>query len=176
MVTKPLLSMLILALWWTPAIAQSLRVLQGRQITESALIDALSPAPDAIVTRSIHPDAAKTAQKPAAALLITFQTNSSALTPQAKRELVIVGQALNNLRLVNFNFVIEGHADPRGSPESNLALSRERAEAVRNYLVETQNVRAARLSPVGKGDREPLNLTDLGAPENRRVTFVNVSQ
>jgi outer membrane protein OmpA-like peptidoglycan-associated protein len=31
--------------------------------------------------------------------------------------------------------VIEGHADPRGNPDSNMVLSRQRAEAVRDYLI-----------------------------------------
>ena len=180
MMTDKLGMLLLAALWCAPAAAQSLRVpmrvFQGDQITESALIEALTPPPEAILTRSIKPGAAAPpAPQPAAALLITFQTNATALTPQAKRELAVVGQALNHLKLVEFKFVIEGHADPRGSTERNLVLSERRAEAVRNFLVVEQHVRAVRLSAVGKGDREPLNPGTPGAPENRRVTFVNVS-
>jgi len=177
MMTRNAVLFLIAASWSVTGVAQAPQMLQGNQITESALVDALSPAPGAVLTRSINPGAAtKPAQKPAAALLITFQTNATALTPQAKRELDVVGQALNTQKLADFKFVIEGHADPRGSPERNLALSQGRAEAVRQYLVANQNVRADRLDAVGKGDREPLNSGNPGAPENRRVTFVNVSQ
>jgi outer membrane protein OmpA-like peptidoglycan-associated protein len=156
-----------------PAAAQ--QVLQGQEITESALIEALTPPPAPILTRSLNA-APAVAPKPAkAALLITFETNATALTTGAKRELDIVGRALNTSKLADFNFVIEGHADPRGSAEGNRRLSEGRAAAVREYLVQNQSVRQDRLKAVGKGDREPLNANNPAAPENRRVVFVNMS-
>lgn len=156
-----------------PAAAQ--QVLQGQEITESALIDALTPPPAPILTRSLNA-APSVAPKPAkAALLITFETNATALTSGAKRELDVVGRALNTSKLADFNFVIEGHADPRGSAEGNRRLSEGRAAAVREYLVQNQSVREDRLKAVGKGDREPLNANNPAAPENRRVVFVNMS-
>jgi outer membrane protein OmpA-like peptidoglycan-associated protein len=156
-----------------PAAAQ--QVLQGQEITESALIEALTPAPAPILTRSLNA-ASAAAPKPAkAALLITFETNATALTTGAKRELDIVGRALNTSKLADFNFVIEGHADPRGSAERNRRLSEGRAAAVREYLVQNQSVREDRLKAVGKGDLEPLNANNPAAPENRRVVFVNMS-
>ncbi len=156
-----------------PAAAQ--QVLQGQEITESALVEALTPAPAPILKRSLNA-APAVAPKPAkAALLITFETNATALTSGAKRELDIVGRALNTSKLADFNFVIEGHADPRGSAEGNRRLSEGRAAAVREYLVQNHGVREDRLKAVGKGDREPLNANNPAAPENRRVVFVNMS-
>ena len=167
-------SIAIAACCCLPASGQQL--LQGQEITESALIDALTPAPAPVVTRSLNA-APAAAPKPAkAALLITFETNATMLTTDAKRELDIVGRALNTNRLAGFDFVIEGHADPRGSPERNRRLSEGRAAAVREYLVQNQSVRADRLKAVGKGDREPLNAANPAAPENRRVVFVNMAQ
>lgn len=163
----------IAAAWAGGTLAQSQPVLQGDQITESALVDALAPAP--VLTRGINPNAASQPAKKAA-LLITFETGATTLTPQAKRELDVVGQALNTSRLADFNFVIEGHADPRGSADRNMSLSKGRAEAVKLYLVQAQKVREDRLSAVGKGDTEPLNAANPAAPENRRVTFVNLSR
>lgn len=169
---------LVAMAFWLPAMAQPQPVLRGEEITESALVDALTPAPAPMLTRSISADAGpKPASKPAAAaLLITFQTNATTLTSEAKRDLDVVGRALNTRKLADFNFVIEGHADPRGSSERNLLLSKGRAEAVRRYLVQSQNVREDRLKATGKGDREPLNPGNPAAPENRRVTFVNMLQ
>ena len=154
------------------AAAQS-QVLQGDAITESAIVDALTPAPQ-VLTRSISKDAAP-AKPASAALLIKFETNATTLTPEAKRELDVVGQALNTKQLGDFKFVIEGHADPRGSSAGNLKLSEGRAAAVRQYLVQVQGVREDRLKAMGKGDAEPLNTRNPAAPENRRVTFVNMS-
>jgi OOP family OmpA-OmpF porin len=168
-----LASLVLAALCCVSATAQ--QVLQGGDITESALVDALTPAPAPVLTRSINA-APAAAPKPAkAALLITFETNATVLTAGAKRELDIVGRALNTSRLADFNFVIEGHADPRGNAERNRRLSEGRAAAVREYLVQNQSVSEGRLTAVGKGDREPLNVDNPAAPENRRVVFVNMS-
>src|SRR5664279_4067461 len=61
-----------------PAAAQQL--LQGADITESALVEALTPAPAPVLTRSLTA-APAAAPKPAkAALLITFETNAKVLT------------------------------------------------------------------------------------------------
>jgi OOP family OmpA-OmpF porin len=57
-----------------------------------------------------------------------------------------------------------------------MALSKGRAESVKLYLVQAQKVREDRLTAMGKGDTEPLNTANPAAPENRRVTFVNVSR
>ena len=174
MTTNRILALMALAAsCCLPVAAQ--QVLQGQEITESALVEALTPAPAPILTRSLNA-APTAAPKPAkAALLITFETNATALTTGAKRELDIVGRALNTSKLADFKFVIEGHADPRGSAERNRRLSEGRAAAVREYLVQTQSVREDRLKAVGKGDLEPLNANNPAAPENRRVVFVNMS-
>jgi outer membrane protein OmpA-like peptidoglycan-associated protein len=87
-----------------------------------------------------------------------------------------VGQALNSEKLGDFRFAVQGHADPRGDPEANLRLSQLRAEAVRQYLVQNKHIADQRLEAVGKGDRELLNPANPTAPENRRVTIVNLSQ
>ena len=172
-VSAVLASLVLAALCCVSATGQ--QVLQGEDITESALVDALTPAPAPVLTRSINA-APAAAPKPAkAALLITFETNATVLTAGAKRELDVVGRALNTSRLADFKFVIEGHADPRGNAELNRRLSEGRAAAVRQYLVQNQSVSEGRLTAVGKGDREPLNVDNPAAPENRRVVFVNMS-
>jgi peptidoglycan-associated lipoprotein len=50
---------------------------------------------------------------------------------------------------------VEGHCDPRGSAEYNLALGSRRAEAVKSYLV-TLGVPASRLTVVSKGKEQPF--------------------
>jgi outer membrane protein OmpA-like peptidoglycan-associated protein len=144
--------------------AQSSAPLKESEVTESALIEALAPYSK---TRSLKPSAPASAS-----LLITFETNSAKLTPAAERALATVGAALNNERLQNRSFVIEGHADRRGRADANQRLSAARANAVRDYLTRKHNVAEARLTAVGKGDTEPLIPEDPAARENRRVTFV----
>ena len=158
------------------AIAGPAGTLQGSEVTESALIEALKPGDDGTRTRSIKVLRDQPATKPGSvSLLIVFRTNSTELTPQAKSILKNVGRALNSESLAGLKFNIEGHADPRGDHEANRILSQKRAEAVRQFLSENVAVDSGRLVPIGKGDKELLNAKNPAAPENRRVTFVTMA-
>ena len=63
-----------------------------------------------------------------------------------------------------------GHTDRVGSLESNDLLSRQRAETVRDLLVQA-GVKLELISVSGRGEREPLVATEDEVPEekNRRV-------
>ena len=67
---------------------------------------------------------------------------------------------------------IVGHADSQGNTESNMELSRERAVAVRDYLVQ-KGVNPEELVPTGSGATTPAasNETAEGRFENRRIEF-----
>lgn len=157
-----------------PTIAAGQVILKGSDLTESALVDALTPRAG---TRNLalDPQRAASPRNAAASILITFETNSTELTAQARSQLDIVGRALSSDRLTEFAFMLEGHADPRGTTELNQWLSEGRARAVRQYLVEHHRIDQARLKAIGKGDREPINRSHPAAPENRRVTIVTMT-
>jgi len=164
-----------------PAMGQEGPVLKEGQVDANALVDALAPK-EPVRTRSIRivrddVGSAAVSPKPAkVSLLITFDTNSANLTPSAKQSLAVVGQALGSDKLAAARFAIEGHADPRGVAAANLKLSQLRAESVRDYLADNAHIDRARLEAVGKGDSELMNKANPGAPENRRVTIVNLSR
>ncbi len=63
-----------------------------------------------------------------------------------------------------------GHTDRVGSLESNDVLSRQRAETVRDLIVQA-GIKAELISVAGRGEREPVVATDDEVPEekNRRV-------
>ncbi len=67
---------------------------------------------------------------------------------------------------------IRGHTDNSGDAASNLALSQQRADAVRNYLIQ-QGVDSNMLTSRGYGDTQPAgsNDTDEGKFRNRRIEF-----
>lgn len=173
------------------------KVLSGKAVTETNLLDALTPAAAApaaapgtegdadvaVRTRSLRvtsntPSAAALAprKKASASLLITFETNSAQLTARSKEQLDVVAAALKNDRLKDFSFEVEGHADSRGAADANKVLSQQRAESVRAYLVGSHSIAEARLRAVGKGDTEPMNTRDVAAAENRRVTITTITQ
>ena len=159
---------------------QAEKVLKGREIDESTLVDALTPAEKPILSRSIR--VTRENQRPvpikqaAASLLITFETDSAQLTPKAKQSLEVVARALKSDKLASFKFSIEGHADPRGGEELNLRLSQERAESVVAYLADEQQIERSRLQAIGKGQSQLLNIAEPNAPENRRVTIKTLTE
>jgi outer membrane protein OmpA-like peptidoglycan-associated protein len=69
---------------------------------------------------------------------------------------------------------VEGHTDAQGTPEYNLGLSKRRALAVAEYLVDHYGIAPDRLVLIGKGMSEPM-VDDGSDPRNRRVQFVRVS-
>jgi outer membrane protein OmpA-like peptidoglycan-associated protein len=68
--------------------------------------------------------------------------------------------------------VVGGHTDNTGSAKTNRKLSRDRAEAVKAYLV-GKGIEAARLEAAGFGPDKPIasNKTKAGREKNRRVEF-----
>lgn len=72
--------------------------------------------------------------------------------------------------------MIEGHTDNVGSDELNDALSRQRADTVKSYLV-GQGIASSRLDASGKGEGSPVasNDTASGRQQNRRVEIIIVN-
>jgi OOP family OmpA-OmpF porin len=70
--------------------------------------------------------------------------------------------------------VLVGHTDASGALEANIAISRARAQSVRDRLVETYGIEPARLSADGVGYLSPRapNDTEAGRQANRRVEVV----
>jgi OmpA-OmpF porin, OOP family len=68
---------------------------------------------------------------------------------------------------------IDGHTDDRGAADFNRTLSKQRADAVRDYLVK-KGVEASRLETQGFGPDRPVqpNTTPAGRTANRRVEFI----
>jgi outer membrane protein OmpA-like peptidoglycan-associated protein len=68
---------------------------------------------------------------------------------------------------------IEGHTDNIGSDEANMKLSQQRADAVREFLVQ-QGLAADTVTAVGLGKAEPVadNSTNEGRQKNRRVEII----
>jgi outer membrane protein OmpA-like peptidoglycan-associated protein len=71
------------------------------------------------------------------------------------------------------NLVVEGHTDSNGTAGGNIELSRQRAEAVRTYLI-AQGYPAARIRAQGIGQDRPVatNASAKGREKNRRMEIV----
>ncbi|OIP82729.1 MAG: hypothetical protein AUK44_07080 [Porphyromonadaceae bacterium CG2_30_38_12] len=68
---------------------------------------------------------------------------------------------------------IQGHTDNEGKAETNLKLSNNRANVVRDYLI-SKGIDASRLSANGYGDTRPIapNTSAINKAKNRRVEFI----
>jgi OOP family OmpA-OmpF porin len=68
---------------------------------------------------------------------------------------------------------IEGHTDNQGNAQTNLSLSQQRADAVKNIL-RAAGIPANRIQSVGLGGEQPLapNSTAQGRERNRRVEVI----
>ncbi len=104
---------------------------------------------------------------------VFFETDQTDLTPTAVATLDKQAQWLS--RYANYTFIIEGHADERGTREYNFSLSARRAQNVRDYLV-SRGVSASRLRTVSYGKERPVAVcNDISCwSQNRRaVTVLN---
>lgn len=72
----------------------------------------------------------------------------------------------------NFSLKLAGHTDNTGAAELNMRLSKNRAEAIKTYLV-SKGANASRIEAVGYGHTQPIvsNNTEEGRQKNRRVEF-----
>jgi outer membrane protein OmpA-like peptidoglycan-associated protein len=101
---------------------------------------------------------------------VNFKVNSFVLSPEAKTVL----DAIATQAKTEKGYVIEvaGHASADGKLEINRRLSRDRADAVIQYLVEMHNIPQRRIaSTFGYGISQPVadNTTKEGREQNRRV-------
>ena len=158
--------LLAVVLLFSPLAQAQTTVFSGNSLTETSLINALVPRPAGSRTRGIGGEGSGSAS-----VLITFRTNSAAITPEAQTELDIIAGALQNQQLTPYSFTVEGHADPRGPNDFNMNLSQRRAQSVVAYLARAKGISLGRLYPVGKGETELLFPNRPAAPENRRVTI-----
>lgn len=103
---------------------------------------------------------------------VLFVTGKAELLPIARDRLNQVAQSLKELdddKLVS----VEGFTDSRGADDTNMKLSQDRANAVKDYLV-SQGVKPEKLRAVGRGEGNPVasNDTAEGRANNRRVEIV----
>jgi outer membrane protein OmpA-like peptidoglycan-associated protein len=72
-------------------------------------------------------------------------------------------------------FLIEGHTDAVGTPQSNLVLSDKRAESVANVLTDVYGIPPENLATQGYGEQYLKVQTDGPEQQNRRVTIRRVT-
>ncbi|HIJ90675.1 MAG: OmpA family protein [Desulfobulbaceae bacterium] len=107
-------------------------------------------------------------------LLILFPAKSTALPEEGADQLSIVaGRAFTSRDLQGAVFEVAGNTDDTGDAKADMAVSRKRAEAVRNYLIKNCNIEAKKLQVAAHGHTQPIvpNTTEQNRMINNRVDF-----
>jgi OOP family OmpA-OmpF porin len=100
---------------------------------------------------------------------LEFEFAKSSIRPSSYPSLDRVAAILVNK---HFSLKLAGHTDNVGSADHNMALSKDRAEAVKSYLV-SKGANPSRIEATGYGMTQPIasNKTAAGRAKNRRVEF-----
>jgi OmpA-OmpF porin, OOP family len=101
---------------------------------------------------------------------VNFRVNSAVLSLEARQQLDSFAEKAANTK--GYMIEVAGHTDSTGSEAKNMRLSRERADAVVQYLVVNHKLPARRfITPMGYGKTEAVadNSTADGRAQNRRV-------
>ena len=100
-----------------------------------------------------------------------FETSSTALSPKAKTYLKAFARWLNKNKTARI--AIQGHTDNVGDSEANLTLSSDRANGVKQLLMDF-GVDSQRIEAKGYGSTKPIapNSTADGRSKNRRTEFL----
>ena len=95
----------------------------------------------------------------------TIDASSSGLMKKVQQGLALFPDA---------SISVEGHTDANGSDSTNLILSQDRADAVRQYLVSNFGLNPEKVTSVGYGEARPVatNETAAGRTRNRRIDLV----
>ena len=105
---------------------------------------------------------------------ILFDSGSANIQPQSYGIIRQIAQVLKQETAMKLNII--GHTDADGDADTNLQLSKRRAEAVKKALINTYGISGNRLQTQGKGESTPVgdNNTAAGKAQNRRVEFVKI--
>jgi len=106
---------------------------------------------------------------------VFFESDSTELSQQAVSTLEKQAQWLRTYP--QYAFLIEGHADERGTREYNIALGARRAQAVRDYLA-SRGVQGHRMRTISYGKERPVAVCDdisCWSQNRRAVTVLNAS-
>ena len=102
---------------------------------------------------------------------VNFESGKSTITQDSYVSLMKVVDIMETFPESTFDIV--GHTDNIGSKDKNMTLSADRANAVKNFLVE-KGIAESRMTTQGLGDTKPVasNKTPEGRAQNRRIEFI----
>ena len=103
---------------------------------------------------------------------VFFESDSSDLTSTATATLDRQAQWLT--RYPRYSFIVEGHADERGTREYNYSLGARRSQTVRDYLT-SKGLSGSRMRTVSYGKERPVAVcNDISCWSQNRRAVINL--
>lgn len=109
-------------------------------------------------------------------LYVQFATGGATVADASIEEIGRVARRMQEYP--DARLVLEGHTDSSGGADLNRQLSQQRADAVKQVMVDRFSIDAARIDAVGRGEDAPAfsNDTAEGRAKNRRVEAILQAQ
>ncbi|SJN44380.1 OmpA family protein [Psychrobacter sp. JB385] len=143
---------------------------EGPLDLQGEIDDSLAAADAAMMNLGENPDPRDVARA-LSIQVINFEVDKAVIPDVNKAFLDRAAKIM--AKVPDMNLMIIGHTDSQASDAYNMELSRERADAVKAYLV-SQGIDESKLSTKGMGETEPVadNSTEQGRFRNRRIEFM----
>jgi outer membrane protein OmpA-like peptidoglycan-associated protein len=109
-------------------------------------------------------------------IAIQFDFNSARIRPESYRSVGLMADALYHPYLLGYRFLVVGHTDAKGSREFNLKLSQQRADSIREALINPFGIDRRRIEAIGLGEEQLLDRANPDAARNRRVQLINIGR
>ncbi|MCA9628131.1 MAG: OmpA family protein [Myxococcales bacterium] len=100
-----------------------------------------------------------------------FRYDSATLRDQDQPELKQLADCMREGGMVNYDILLVGHADPRGSEAYNMALGGYRSASVRQFLID-HGVERARIITSSRGELDATGHSPATYLEDRRVDLM----
>ena len=104
---------------------------------------------------------------------VLFESGKADIKKSAEANMKQVAASINQ-RYAGGKVKVYGYTDDKGDDDANKGLSRQRAEAVKNWLSGNGNISADRIVMYAEGEDRPVASNDnaAGRQQNRRVEIV----
>ena len=158
----------------TSATSAYAQIIQAGELSEGAV--AVTAVTDLPVTRQVLPSGDLAGRLLAEGHVVldglVFETGSSSLGAGPFESLQKIAAFLKAHPTIRVALV--GHTDSVGGLAANIALSKRRAQSVRQRLIDAHGIAASRMEAEGMGYLSPVasNLAETGRHQNRRVEVI----
>jgi OmpA-OmpF porin, OOP family len=107
---------------------------------------------------------------------VAFDPDSSVIRPQSYQTIGRIADALSDLKLLRYTFLVIDHTESAGRRDANLTLSQRRADAIREALAGAFKISSKRVQALGLGEEQLLDSSRPASPANVRAQIVTIGE